>query len=119
MNPVHKQSVTRKLIPALLALVMAFAAMPTFAAEAGVVNINSASAEELALLPRVGPAVAGRIIAFREENGKFEATEDLMLVRGIGERTYELLKPFVTIDGETTLVEKVRASSLTSTEERE
>ena len=103
----------RKLVPSFLALALALLAIPTFAAEGvEVVNINTATAEQLALLPRVGPAVAARILEFREENGKFETAEDLMLVRGIGERTFELIEPFVSISGETTLVDKVRASSL-------
>ena len=71
----------------------------------GVVNINTASAEQLTFLPRVGPALAGRIVEFRDSNGKFKATDELILVRGIGEGTYELLKPYVTIDGKTTLTE--------------
>ena len=61
-------------------------------------------------MPRIGPALAGRIVEFREENGKFQRPEDLMLVRGIGEKTLELLKPFVTTAGETTLASKVNLS---------
>ena len=80
------------------------------AAAEGKVNINEASAEELALLPRVGPAVAQRIVDFREENGAFKSMEDLMLVRGIGEKTFERLAPYVALSGETTLTEKVRSS---------
>ncbi len=107
----------KKLIPAVLALVLALSVLPAFAASpSGVVNINTASGEELALLPRVGPAVAARILQFREDNGKFEATEELMLVRGIGERTFEQMEPFVTVEGETTLSEKVRVSSLRAAE---
>jgi competence protein ComEA len=88
-------------------------AVPAGAAEAskrGVVNINSAEAAQLALLPRVGPSVAGRIVEFRKKNGPFKSAEDLMLVRGIGERTFALLKPYVTTSGQTTLTEKVRGS---------
>lgn len=82
---------------------------PAAAAESSrVVNINTASAEQLALLPRVGASVAQRIIEFREKNGRFETLEDLMLVRGIGEKTYELIEPHVTLTGDTTLTEKVR-----------
>lgn len=76
----------------------------------GKVNINSAGVEELALLPRVGPAVGARIIEFREANGEFAAVEDLMLVKGIGERTFELIEPYVALSGETTLTEKVRSA---------
>ena len=82
----------------------------------GKVNINSASADELALLPRVGPSVAGRIVEFRDSNGRFKAVEDLMLVRGIGEKTFELIKPYVKLDGESDLTEKVSLSR-SSTEE--
>ena len=78
------------------------------------VNVNKADEDQLALLPRVGPALAARILEFREENGKFESPEDLMLVRGIGEKTMELLAPFVATSGETTLTSKV---SLTQAQE--
>ena len=73
-------------------------------------NVNSAGVEQLALLPRIGPAVAQRIVAYREENGAFKALEDLMLVRGIGEKTFELIKPYASLSGQTTLSEKVRSS---------
>ncbi len=73
------------------------------------VNINTADATQLALLPRVGPSVAQRIIEFRKQNGPFKKAEDLMLVQGIGEKTYQLIKPYVAISGETTLREKVKA----------
>ena len=92
----------------LLATTLAAAAM---AAEGKrVVNINTADAAKLAFLPRVGPAVAERIVDYRKENGPFKSTEDLMHVRGIGEKTYELIKPYVTLSGETSLTEKVHNS---------
>lgn len=91
------------------------AALPTAAAPAaageakrGTVNINTAEAAQLALLPRVGPAVAERIVEFRKKNGPFKSTDDLLLVRGIGERTYALIKPYVATAGQTTLTDKVR-----------
>lgn len=86
-------------------------ALPSLAAEGRrVVNINAADAAQLALLPRVGPSVAQRIVAFRKENGPFKSPEDLMLVQGIGEKTYQLLKPYLAVSGETTLKEKVKAA---------
>ena len=91
-----------------LILAVLFASVAVAAAgQEGVVNINTASAEQLTFLPRVGPALAGRIVEFRDSNGKFKATDELILVRGIGEGTYELLKPYVTIDGKTTPTEPV------------
>jgi competence protein ComEA len=74
------------------------------------VNVNSADTTQLSLLPRVGPSVAQRIVEYRKQNGPFKKAEDLMLVQGIGEKTYQLLKPYIAIAGETTLKEKVRSS---------
>ncbi len=99
------------ILVALVAVLIAPVLTPSRAQGAGtkgVVNINTASAEQLAYLPRVGPSVAGRIIDFREKNGKFEDPTDLLLVRGIGDSTFELIEPYVTISGETSLSEKVR-----------
>lgn len=100
---------SRRWICALVALALALTALPAYAeGDKGVVNVNTASADELALLPRIGPSIAQRIVDFREENGPFQAAEDLMLVRGIGEKTFELLEPYVALEGETTLTNKVR-----------
>ena len=84
-----------------------------------VVNINSADAETLSLLPRVGPTVAQRIIDFREENGGFQAKQDLLLVKGIGERTYEQIEPYIALEGESTLSEKVRTSRPAEKQEKQ
>src|SRR5947199_8169580 len=59
------------------------------------------------MLPRVGPSVADRIVEYRKENGPFKKPEDLMLVQGIGEKTFQLIKPYLATSGETTLKEKV------------
>lgn len=99
---------TQRLILTLALLAVAATALPAAAAE-GKVNVNQAGPEQLALLPRVGPAIAQRIVEFREENGPFKQLEDLMLVRGIGEKTYELIAPYATLSGATTLTEKVRS----------
>ena len=77
-----------------------------------VVNINTASAEELAQLPRVGPALSQRIVDFRKENGNFKKTEDLILVKGIGEKTFKNLEPFITVEGKTTLSRKLRTADV-------
>ena len=104
------RSISRAAIVLLVTLSMAqVGSSPGLAAgEEGVVNINSAGVEELSLLPRVGESVAQRIVDFREKNGKFKTLEDLMLVRGIGEKTFELLEPHISLSGDTTLEEKVR-----------
>lgn len=63
----------------------------------GLVNINTADSAALEMLPRIGPAMAGRIIAWREANGRFSAIEDLLDVTGIGEATFAGLKDLVTV----------------------
>jgi competence protein ComEA len=61
------------------------------------INLNTATAVDLQKLPGVGPAVAARIIEYRQKNGAFKKVEDLMNIRGIGEKTFLRLKPLVTI----------------------
>lgn len=61
------------------------------------VNLNTADAAALEGLPRVGPAMAQRIIAWRESNGRFSSVEDLLSVTGIGDKTFAELKDLVTI----------------------
>ena len=63
------------------------------------VDVNDASAAELERLPRVGPALAARIVAWREQHGPFESLESLRHVRGIGPATARLLAPLVTFSG--------------------
>lgn len=95
-----------------LVFALTLSAFGALAAEQPVVNINTAQDSELTLLPRVGPALAQRIIEYREENGSFEQTDDLLLVRGIGEKTFALMESYVAVKGETTLREKLKVSDL-------
>ena len=91
-----------KLTPLLALLCVLVVGLPaTLQAQA------KASAEQLSLLPRVGAVVAQRIVDFRDKNGRFKSLEDLMLVQGVGEKTFELIRPHITLSGETTLTEKV------------
>jgi competence protein ComEA len=80
----------------------------------GKVNINQASAEQLSLLPRIGEKVAERIVAYRKEHGTFGRPEQLMEVKGIGEKLFLVLKPYVTVSGPTTVTEKIRSGSFSS-----
>lgn len=61
-------------------------------------SINRATAAELEQLPRIGPRTAERIVAFREANGPFRRVEDLLQIKGIGEKTLDGLRPHVVVD---------------------
>jgi len=61
-------------------------------------NINTATAEELATLERIGPALAARIVRYREENGPFQATEHLQRVKGIGPQTFARIRDRVGVE---------------------
>ena len=74
------------------------------------VNVNVASATELARLPRVGTKLAERIVAHRADKGPFKRIEDLMEVKGVGEKMFASLKPYLSVSGQTTLAEKVSSS---------
>lgn len=63
----------------------------------GRVNLNTADATQLDTLPRIGPAMAERIIQWRESNGRFTSVEDLLAVPGIGEKMLEALRDAVTV----------------------
>jgi competence protein ComEA len=77
------------------------------------INVNTATAAELAYLPRLGSKVAARIVEHRKEK-PFARPEDLMEVKGIGEKLFTTLKPYVAVSGPTTLSAKVRSGSSTS-----
>jgi competence protein ComEA len=62
------------------------------------VNINTATAPELATLPHIGPALAQRIIDYRNTHGPFAAIADITLVRGIGQGIFALIKEFITVN---------------------
>lgn len=78
------------------------------AAPEGVVNIQTATAEELQRLPGVGPSKAAAIIAFRERTA-FRRVEDILRVRGIGRATFRRLRPYLSVSGPTTLATDVGA----------
>lgn len=106
----------RKSLPifTLALILVALGATTTFASEpaavpSGVVNINTADATQLSLLPRVGEKAAQRIIAYRTEHGPFKKTSELMQVKGFGAKTYERIAPYIAVDGKTTLASKVKS----------
>jgi len=97
---------TRMLIAAVAALALSTAAMagqakaPTakaIATTAAPVNLNTATAEQLATIPGVGPKMAERIVDYRQKNGGFKKVEDLMNVSGIGEKNFLKMRPLVSV----------------------
>ena len=64
---------------------------------AGPINVNTASASDFEGLPGIGPAMAARIVEYRQKNGPFKKLEDLMNVRGLGEKNFLKLKPQLTL----------------------
>jgi len=66
-------------------------------ATGAIVNINTGSAAEISTLPGIGAKTAARIIEYRQKNGPFKKVEELMNVRGIGEKNFLKLKPRLAV----------------------
>ncbi|MEC7525194.1 MAG: helix-hairpin-helix domain-containing protein [Myxococcota bacterium] len=79
----------------------------------GVVNIQTASPEQLQLLPGIGPSKAEAIVSHRERRA-FRRVEDLMRVRGIGRATFRRLRSMLTVDGPTTMAAPQRSGGAAS-----
>jgi len=94
---------TKKLLTLLV--ILAMAAVSTVSVSAAdkpaagdkLVNINTADAGQLVNLPQIGPKMAQRILDFRKSNGNFKRVQDLMKVKGIGEKVFAKLQPLITI----------------------
>ena len=94
-------------LAALAALTMTIAGVHSFARQesqtpaaakaAAVVNLNTANAAQLEALPGIGPKTAARIVEYRQKNGGFKKIEELMNVRGVGEKSFLKLKHFITV----------------------
>lgn len=83
----------------LIALSVLFVlAVPlSLSAQQNKVNVNTASAEQLTQITGIGEVTAGNIIEKRDEMGGFEKADDLLEVEGIGEKTLEKMKPFISL----------------------
>jgi len=66
-------------------------------ASAAIVNLNTASASDLESLPGIGAKTAARIVEYRQKNGPFKKIEELMNVRGVGEKNFLKLKPQISV----------------------
>ena len=86
-------------VPSQASAQQATAAAPSTAkaAAAGVLNLNTASAAELDGLPGIGAKTAARIVEYRQKNGPFKKIEELMNVRGVGEKNFLKLKGQITV----------------------
>jgi competence protein ComEA len=97
--------VSKKILPVLALLALLTPALLTAGVKkkslAGVININTASVEQIAMLPGVGPKKAERIADYRDVNA-FHNLEDLTQVKGIGEKQLAKMKPFLVLKGDTT-----------------
>jgi len=96
--------------PKILVLAILIATLCTAAfadAVPGVVNINTADGAQLSMLPRVGAKAAQRIVDYRNQHGPFHKTTDLMQVKGFGQKSFDKLSPYITVEGKTTLTTKV------------
>ena len=62
------------------------------------IELNGATVDELKALPGVGKVIADRIVAWRDEHGPFRSVDDLLKVKGIGERSFQRLRPHVVVD---------------------
>jgi competence protein ComEA len=76
----------------------AFAAAKTFS---GRVNLNTASAAQLEELPGIGPALASRIIEHRQKNGSFRTVEEVLNVKGVGEKSFARIQAYLTVGAAT------------------
>jgi competence protein ComEA len=61
------------------------------------VDLNAATVDALTTVPGIGQTIAERIVAWREEHGPFRRVEDLMKVKGIGEKTFDKLRPYIKV----------------------
>jgi comEA protein len=70
------------------------------ATAANPINLNAASVAQLQTLPGIGASAAQRIVEYRQKNGAFKKIEELMNVKGIGEKSFLKLKPLITVGAE-------------------
>jgi competence protein ComEA len=90
---------TIALMPALTHAQVRPGAQKPVATAAAPINLNTATMDQLESIPGIGAKTAERIIAYRQKNGGFKKIEDLMLVQGVGEKSFLKMKPLITVTG--------------------
>jgi competence protein ComEA len=93
-----------RFVAAALLAALVLTTGPAFAAAtapAGKVNLNTATLSQLEDLPGIGPSLAGRIVEHRQKNGAFKSVEDVMAVKGIGEKNFAKIQGFVSVGAPT------------------
>lgn len=89
----------KKFFGCLLVVALVLTMAPAvWAQDAEKININKASVEQLTKLKNVGTKYAERIVKYRDEKGSFKSPEDIMKVKGIGSKTFEVNKEKITVD---------------------
>jgi competence protein ComEA len=112
VSPFHKEGSMFRTALSIVAVASLLAALPSASAAAqakassraaakpstsATVNLNTASAVDLEALPGIGAKTAARIVEYRQKNGPFKKIEELMNVRGVGEKNFLKLKPQITV----------------------
>lgn len=101
----QKKNIRSGLVFVSLMIMIGLGLSPASAAEAGVstkiktekINLNTANIEQLANLPGIGEKKAEAIVAYRTSNGPFASAEDLLKVKGVGDKLLEKIKPMLTV----------------------
>jgi competence ComEA-like helix-hairpin-helix protein len=85
---------------------------PTLGEESPKIDLNTATLSQLDSLPGIGPVIAERILELREKSGPYKRIEDLMNIRGIGEKKFLKLKDLITIKPEQQSDERIQTSEI-------
>lgn len=102
INNISRFVATALLVAFVLTTAPAFAGAP---APAGKINLNTATVSQLEDLPGIGPALAARIVDHRQKNGAFKSVEDLMAVKGVGEKNFAKIQGSLTVGAPATTKE--------------
>ncbi|MCE5275889.1 MAG: helix-hairpin-helix domain-containing protein [Syntrophaceae bacterium] len=92
-----------KIIIAVALMVLAVGLVAN-ATHKGVINVNTATVEQLKLLPSLNDTIAKNIVAYRKSNGPFKSMDDLVKVKGVTRTLLDDIRPFLALEGKTTFI---------------